>query len=434
MSVLGKIRGFWKPTGVRVATVAGVFTVVGALIGRSWCGGSRPGAAAEQRVRQEQQVSPTSVVDQTVSLAPTQTQTVNVGPSVEQFAQLLHNELAPVVSAIQPRAQTQPAANIERLLSEAVAASARNDFDETLRLVPAEVAERQISLVVEMLQLRGYAFYARCEWKEALGCYDLVLANRPDDWNAKVLSANCELSLRRLPEALARCAEIVSHFAQLVEQEGHTELRYELAVSLNRRGLVLANQGKLEDAVRDHDKAIQLCTQLVEHEPSTQLRNALGLCFDGRGGALYKLRKFDDATRDLDKAVQLRAQLVENEGRAEFRDFFAGSLTSRGGALWVQGKLNDAIRDQDKAVQLYTQLVEQEGRSALRSDFAGSLNNRGLVLGAQGRLDDAIRDYNKAVELGTQLVEKEGRTEFRDDLELVRRNLAAARKAKGEHP
>lgn len=324
-------------------------------------------------------------------------------------------------------------------LAEAAAANAEQRFDDALELVKdedvqiaRERTEDAISQEVDVNRTRARAFYGKRLWKSALARYERILHLRPADRSAATHAAGCMAHLGRLQEAEAACQRLIVTLANLVELEGHTELANDLARSLNNRGITLTIQGKLDDAIKDHNKAIEIKARLVEREGRTDLANDLALSLNNRGGTLQIQGKLDTAIRDYDRAIEIRTRLLEQEGRTELENDLAASLNNRGATLHTQGKLDDAIHDYDEAVEICTRLAAQEGRTELADYVAGTLNNRGLTLDAQGNLDAAIKDYDEAVEIYTRLVEQDGRTELQDDLvnPLVLRALTLARQNK----
>ncbi|MCH8146828.1 MAG: tetratricopeptide repeat protein, partial [Planctomycetes bacterium] len=165
-------------------------------------------------------------------------------------------------------------------LAKATLANAQHRYIEVPTLVPVEEAiaefqaakkqieqaEPQIDRAIELNQVLGGGFYGLREWRKALACYERILELRPDRWATRQAIAICLAKLGQLPAASSHFDEIVSHFTALVEQEGRTELANDLAICLSNRGGTFQTQGKLDDAIKDYDKAILIRTRLVEQE------------------------------------------------------------------------------------------------------------------------------------------------------------------------
>ena len=218
---------------------------------------------------------------------------------------------------------------------------------------------------------------------------------------------------------------------QLVEKEGRVDLRDDLAAAYNNRGFAYGAQGELSKAIGDYNRAIALLKHLIEKEGRAELRNYLAGTYNNRGLAYRKQCELSKAIGDYDRTIALYEQLGELEGQGELRTDLAMTYNNRGVAYGDQGDLSKAIGDYDRAITLYQQLVEKEGRGELRNHLAGTYNNRGTAYQTLGELLKAIKDYNLAIALYEQLVEKEGRGELRNDLASVYSNRGSAYQSQG---
>ena len=309
--------------------------------------------------------------------------------------------------------------------TEAAIANANHDHVKALNLVTEDDERQKTADLVKALETRATAFYGLHEWRDALDRYRRILSLRPDRIYVKAGVADCYGNLGRLNEAFSMYNEIVGHFSRPVEEEG-IELEDDLAWSHDNRGTILGQQGKLDAAIQDHQKAIEIYTRLVQQEGRSELEDDLALSHDGRGTALGQQGKLDAAIRDFEKAIEIYTRLVQREGRSELEDDLALSHDNRGMALADQWKLDEAIQDHQKAIEIRTQLVEQEARSELANYLAMSHGNRGNALYQQGNPDAAILDYEKAIEIFTRLVQQEGRRELANDLAGSHNNRGVA--------
>ena len=200
------------------------------------------------------------------------------------------------------------------------------------------------------------------------------------------------------------------------------------ADELNHRGIVLARQGRLDEAVADFQRAVQ-----------TEPENALA--HDNLGLALILQGKLDEAIACCRRAVELKPDFAEaysnlgrawmGQGRIEealacfrrslaVKPGFAEAHNRMGLALQSQGKREQAAASFRAALQSNPALAEaylnlgnvlkEEGqldeaagcyRQALqlKPNYAEAHSNLGTALGTQGRLDDAIACYRRALEL-----------------------------------
>ncbi|MCX7013045.1 MAG: tetratricopeptide repeat protein [Candidatus Sumerlaeota bacterium] len=259
---------------------------------------------------------------------------------------------------------------------------------------------------------------------------DLVQEGRPE-LRTKLASAynNRGLALAvqgRLDEAIEDVARAVGIYEALVEGEGRRELRNALAGTHSNRGLALTTQGRLDEAIEDHGRAIEIYEALVKGEGRRELRNDLASSYNNRGNALADQGRLNEAIEDYGRAIGIREALVEREGRRELRNDLAIAYNNRAIALRQQGRLDEAIENYDRAIGIWKALVEDEGRRELRNDLATAYNNRGIALRRLGRLDEAIEDDDRAIGIYEALVEGEGRRELAPDLETTLRNRAIA--------
>jgi len=147
------------------------------------------------------------------------------------------------------------------------------------------------------------------------------------------------------------------------------------------RGVARYQQGDLEGALRDFDRAIEIASTIspgayasnhivaIAPEPAVLLYN--------RGVTRYDLRDWDGAIADLDESLTLDPLRVL-------------AWIKLGNARFNKGDLDDAIDNFNQALRL-------EPRSVM------ALNNRGLAWQNKGKLDAALSDYARALELDPRL-------------------------------
>ena len=134
----------------------------------------------------------------------------------------------------------------------------------------------------------------------------------------------------------------------------------------NNLGLVLAQQGKIHDAIRHYRGALR-----IRPMHSNALNNL--------GSALFRLGR-------IDKAIEMhRRALDESPGNA-----FARSNLGR--ALVEKGLIKEGIKELELALRL-------------RPAFAGAHNNMGVALMGQGKLQDAIRHFSLAIKANSDSAE-----------------------------
>jgi tetratricopeptide (TPR) repeat protein len=134
----------------------------------------------------------------------------------------------------------------------------------------------------------------------------------------------------------------------------------------NNLGLVLAQQGKLKEAMGYYSKALKIKPGDVE------VLNNLGLALAGQG-------RLEEAISHYSKALEIEPN-------------FVGPHYNLGLALAEQGDLEEAISHFSRATKI-------------NPDFAEAYNNIGVAREEQGKLGEAISHYSKALKIKPDDVE-----------------------------
>ena len=150
-----------------------------------------------------------------------------------------------------------------------------------------------------------------------------------------------------------KLGEAIRHYNLAIQTDPN------FAEAYSNLGKILAEQGQMDEAIRLYDAALQLQPDLVS------AHNNLGTALVGRG-------RMDEAIRHYTLAIQA------NPDHAE-------AHYNLGYSFAVQGKTNDAIQQYDLALKI-------------RPTLAPAQNNLGAALAGQGNLDEAIRHYTLAIQ------------------------------------
>jgi tetratricopeptide (TPR) repeat protein len=196
--------------------------------------------------------------------------------------------------------------------------------------------------VLALLTWRQAGMYTDAEtlWRD-------TLARNPDCWLAH---NNLGLLLRdqgHIEEAMEHCQKAI-------------QLNPNYSESPDSLGVALAAQGRFDEAIECYRKAIQ-----INPNYSAALNNL--------GVALVAEGRFDEAIENYYKAIQLNP----NNPKV---------LTNLGVALADKGRFDEAIKNYRQAIQL-------------NPNFFEALNNLGHALTAQGRFDEAIEYYRQAIQV-----------------------------------
>jgi protein O-GlcNAc transferase len=225
---------------------------------------------------------------------------------------------------------------------------------------------------------RAMVLRNRGQFNDALACFELVIAHRPNF--AEVLNDRGEILHRmgRREEALESFNKALmvqpDHLTALLnrgdvfrdlERYAEALLSYDCGLHLkpdhigarNSSGGILRNLKRFEEALTSFNKALA-----IKPDNITALIN--------RGTALWDLKRFEEAEASFEKA------LVFEPGNVE-------ALNNRGTALWSQKRFGEALASYDKAL-------------VITPSFVQALYNRGVTLAEITRFDEAIASYEKA--------------------------------------
>ena len=177
----------------------------------------------------------------------------------------------------------------------------------------------------------------------------------------------------------------------LASLDGAIALRPDFIEALLMRGIVLFDLGRFEEAVASYDRVLAL-------QPDAQ-------AFHCRGTALYSLGRFDEAVASYDRALALGPD--------------ADAFDTRGAALYKLGRLDEAVASYDRALALgpdaevFTRrgaamydlgrfdeaLASYDRALALQPDYVQARNSRGAALENLRRHDEALASYDRALAL-----------------------------------
>jgi Tfp pilus assembly protein PilF len=131
-------------------------------------------------------------------------------------------------------------------------------------------------------------------------------------------------------------------------------------------GLSLLQQGKIEAAERQLDRALRFAPRDSENPNVAEANNNHGL-------ALSRLRRFDEALARFEQALLIRPDHVD-------------ALSNRAAAL-------QELYRPDEALDAYDAVL------AVQPRFAAACNNRGKTLGDLGRYEEALASFTQAIAL-----------------------------------
>ncbi len=147
----------------------------------------------------------------------------------------------------------------------------------------------------------------------------------------------------------------------------------------NNLGLVLREQGLIDEAIRHYEDALRIRPDFVEAHYNL-------------GNALQEQGLIDNAIRHYKEALRIKPDFVD-------------AHNNLGNAFQEQGLIDNAIRHYKEALRI-------------KPDFADAHNNLGFALKEKGLIDEAVRQYKEALHI-------------RPDYEKAHYNLGNALQEKG---
>ncbi|MDD5628894.1 MAG: tetratricopeptide repeat protein, partial [Elusimicrobia bacterium] len=203
-----------------------------------------------------------------------------------------------------------------------------------------------------------------------------------------------------------RLDEAIRHYRLALQAQPDSDWAH------NNLGVALVRQGRLEEAIRHYELALQampvsalahsnlgsalaqqgrLDEAIRHYELALQAQPDCAAAHNNLGLALAKLGRLDEAVRHYERALRTQPD-------------FAEAHANLGGVLAGRGDLKGALRHYSLALRA-------------RPDFAEAHNNLGNVLARSGRRDEALRHYELALRV-------------QPDFALARANLRRLRNAR----
>ncbi|KAH7303005.1 hypothetical protein BKA65DRAFT_240068 [Rhexocercosporidium sp. MPI-PUGE-AT-0058] len=182
------------------------------------------------------------------------------------------------------------------------------------------------------------------------------------------------LTQRRLLQHAARCSYIVLN--GLATESG-------IAWACHSLGLLYANQGKLDEAEKMYQRALQGKEKAwgLDHISTLRTVNNLGLLYKYQG-------KLDEAEKMYQRALQGKEKAWGPDHTSTL-----DTVNNLGGLYAFQGKFDEAEKMYQRALQGKEKAWGLDHISTLRT-----VNNLGLLYKYQGKLDEAEKMYQRALQ------------------------------------
>jgi tetratricopeptide (TPR) repeat protein len=244
---------------------------------------------------------------------------------------------------------------------------------------------------------------ARAYYHQARDTLDQVIAQF-EDYRVGEAPLLKELQRRQIEKALEFYVNALK-----VDDDADPEVRHDTAYACWRAGDLQLMLGRVADAERNYDRAIDLLEGLPD-ESRRRPRNQhlLACCFNNRGLLANRARRWDDAERDHGKAREILEALAAAEpANLGFRANLAETEHFLGSLFQVTDKLEKAEPFYERAQTLYAALIaERPADEAYQSRQIDLLTNLGLLYQNTKRLKEATRAYESAEALLVKLLER----------------------------
>lgn len=252
---------------------------------------------------------------------------------------------------------------------------------------------------------------ARRSYETALALVESLLAQQPEDREARRVAADLELAMADLllflgdrEGSLARLERGRSTLLSLREQAPEDlAVQRLLGASFVKRGDALVNQGRNADALAEYGAARRLFASLVENgDPAVESDRAnLAVCFSKLG---LVLRATGDAAGALMQYEQALAISKAFAASAPLDGMKARSLEINhnqvGEALTALDRLDDALPHHEAALTIAERLAAADPRDRLaRSDLTYTLNRIGELHVLRRDHAAALPLFERALEL-----------------------------------
>jgi tetratricopeptide (TPR) repeat protein len=226
------------------------------------------------------------------------------------------------------------------------------------------------------------------------------------------------------PEVTVRLADILfryldGHFGDALAMHGHAREaarssgnRAAEAMALNDLGVVYQRLDRHEQAIEQHQLALERYHELADGIGEAKTRTALGM-------ALWHLGRYPEAAEQHHQALAQFRELGHERGVPHV----LGNLAS---AMWRMG-------DEDGAAECYSQALAGFREQGDQLGEAHALDDLGESRRRAGRHDVAAEHHRQAIELYQELGERVGLAHARNNLARAYRELGRCPEAISEH-
>ena len=178
-----------------------------------------------------------------------------------------------------------------------------------------------------------------------------------------------------------------------------------LARSLDLRGALLWQTGKLLEAEASFNDSIEMSERLIRDNPADAPDGELAAALNNLAGLKATQGKNADAVALLERAITHQEAALKAEPKSDGpREFLRNQYENLAVQLVQMGKREEALKAASEIIAMGQALVtEHPAHPSHRRDLAESYQNLAGILKANGRLPEAESSYRRAIEIGERL-------------------------------
>jgi tetratricopeptide (TPR) repeat protein len=200
---------------------------------------------------------------------------------------------------------------------------------------------------------------------------------------------------------------------ELTEADGATpELKRSAAMASDKSAHTLLAIGESDAALASAQRASGIFEQLVNSDPiNVELQHGLSISYNTLGSVLLQQRKLEDALAQHRKSLQLIKRVAGgmDRGKRNWQRDLAVTYNDIGNVLLQLGRTTEAERSFRESIAIFEQLGAAEPENTLwQSDLALTYARIADLYKADGNIDEALSIYQKSIAVRERLIASDG--------------------------
>jgi serine/threonine protein kinase/tetratricopeptide (TPR) repeat protein len=313
-------------------------------------------------------------------------------------------------------------------------AKARQQAFAALRSMTEDVVERKFTQGVVLTE------DDRAFMRGVIAQYDAFAAIQGDDTDSQALRAEGRLRIGNMRRTLGELREAEKDYDQALsilkqlaaDFPSQSQLRRELALTHNNRGLLLKTMGRPIEAEKSHTDTLDLRKQLAAEFPTRpEYRQDVAASYNNLAIVFTDTNRPKEAEKAHSDALAIMKQLAADyPNQPGFRQELARSHCILGNMFRVSYRFKEAETAYTEAVAILKQLATELPRQPrIQYELAMNYDNLGALIQLtrrKDRLKESELAHVEALAIFKQLaVDFPTRPEYRQDLALSCNNLAS---------